>query len=52
MKHHDFLLKQQWDEFMDDEAKRFDSETKDAKAAGVPWYTEDGKMRERFGEAA
>jgi hypothetical protein len=48
MKEHDILLKVQWDEYMDEEAKRFDAEVKAAKAEGVPWYNNDGKMRERF----
>ena len=48
MKQKDILLKVQWDEYMEDEAKRFDDEIKAAKASGEPWYTEDGKMQERF----
>ena len=48
MKAHDILLKQQWDDYMDEESARFDKEVAAAKAAGVPWNTEDGKMRERF----
>jgi len=52
MREKDLLLKVQWDEFMDTEYHRFDDEIKVSKSTGVPWYTEDGKMRERFGEAA
>lgn len=48
MKEKDILLKVQWDEYMADEAKRFDDEIKAAKADGVPWYNNDGAMRERF----
>jgi hypothetical protein len=48
MKEHDFLLKQQWDDYMDEEYKRFDADVALAKANGVPYNVEDGQMRERF----
>jgi hypothetical protein len=48
MKEHDFLLKQQWDDYMDEEYKRFDADVALAKANGVPYNVDDGQMRERF----
>jgi len=48
MKEHDFLLKQQWDDYMDEEYKLFDADVALAKANGVPYNVDDGQMRERF----
>jgi hypothetical protein len=41
-------LKQQWDDYMDEEYKRFDADVALAKANGVPYNVDDGQMRERF----
>jgi hypothetical protein len=48
MKSEDILAKRHWDEFMDEEAERFQNEVKLAKADGVPYNVVDGAMRSRF----
>ena len=48
MRENDFLLKQQWDDYMETEYKRFDDDVALAKASGVPYNVEDGQMRQRF----
>jgi hypothetical protein len=48
MREHDIKLKKEWDEFMDSEEKRFDKEIQEAKAEGVPYEYEDGRIEERW----
>ena len=48
MREHDFLLKQEWDDYMETEYKRFAADIAVAKTNGVPYSVEDGQMRERF----
>ncbi len=50
MREHDFLLKQEWDDYKETEYKRFAADIAVAKANGVPYNVEDGQMRERFEE--
>lgn len=48
MRELDVKLKQEWDEFMVAEEKRFDGQIQEAKKNGKPWEAEDGKIEERW----
>jgi len=48
MRELDVKLKQEWDEFMVAEEKRFDGQIQGAKKNGKPWEAEDGKIEERW----
>lgn len=51
MNNRDEKEKKAFDEFMAEEAKRFDQQVQQAKADGQPWKNIDGKISERFHES-
>jgi HNH endonuclease len=48
MREMDIKLKKYWDEFMEQEEKRFDEKVQETKAEGVPYEYEDGHIQERW----
>lgn len=48
MREQDARKKLEWDVFMADEAKRFDSEIKSCKASGTVYNVTDGTMKDRY----
>jgi len=52
MRSEDILAKTQWDEFMEEEAKRFQHDVTLAKENGEAYTVVDGALRQRFEGAA
>lgn len=48
MRELDVKLKQEWDEFMSEEEKKFDEQIREAKKEGKPWSVQDGQIEERW----